>query len=157
MAEVGGSESFTVAGEEESGFLRQVVEERAGFGEEAVEPGGGALADWQHAVLAVLAFALDQGSGVGIIVAVIEIGHFGAPDAGGVEELQNCTVAQAEGVGGVGDGQQEPDFLPAEVFRKWAGLLARQVEIGGRIGGDDTGAAEPGEEAPDTTKPGERG
>ena len=28
-------------------FLRQVVEERAGFGDEAVEPGGGALSDGQ--------------------------------------------------------------------------------------------------------------
>jgi len=48
VAEVGRRDPRAVAAEEEGGFLRQVVEKRAGFGEEAVEPGGGALADGQH-------------------------------------------------------------------------------------------------------------
>ena len=38
-----------------------------------------------------------------------------------------------------------------------AGLLARQVEIGGGVGGNGAGSTEPGEEAPDATKPGELG
>jgi hypothetical protein len=42
VAKVGGAEARAVTGEEEPGFLRQVVEQRAGLGEEAIEPGGGA-------------------------------------------------------------------------------------------------------------------
>ena len=38
-----------------------------------------------------------------------------------------------------------------------AGLFARQVEIGGGVGGDGAGAAEPGEEAPHAAEPGELG
>jgi len=35
---------------------------------------------------------------------VIELGHFGATDAGGVEEFKDRAVAQAEGVDRVGQG-----------------------------------------------------
>ena len=157
VAEVGGAEALAVAGEEEGGFVGQVVEERAGFGEVAVEPGGGAFADGQQAAFAVLALADEQGAGGGIVVAVIEVGHFGAADAGGVEEFEDGAVAQAEGIGGVGDGEQALDFLVAEGFREVAGLFARQVEVGGGVGGDDAGAAEPGEEAPDAAEAGELG
>jgi hypothetical protein len=37
---------------------------------------------------------------------VVEVGHFGAADAGGVEEFQDGAVAQAEGIGGVGLGEK---------------------------------------------------
>ena len=134
-----------------------MVEERAGFGEVAVEPSGGALADRQHPALAVLALAHEQGPGVGIVVAVVEIGHFGAADAGGVEEFEYGAVAQAEGIGGIGNGEQALDFLGSRYFGSAAGLLARQVEIGGGVGGDDAGTAEPGEEAPDAAEAGELG
>ena len=68
-----GGEASAVAGEEEGGFVREVVEERAGLGEEAVEPGGGAFADGQHAVLAVLALADEKGAGAGIVVVKSQI------------------------------------------------------------------------------------
>ena len=110
-AEVGRGDAGAVAAEEQRGFLRQVVEERAGLGEVAVEPGGGAFADGQQPAFAVLALAHEQGAGGGIVVAVVEVGHFGAADAGGVEEFEDGAVAQAEGVGGVGDGEQAVDFL----------------------------------------------
>ena len=152
VAEVGGSESFAVAGEEEGGFLRQVVDEWARLGEEAVEPGGGALADGQHAVLAVLALADEEGAGVGIVVAVVELGHFAPANAGGVEEFEDGAVAQAEGIGGVGDGEKALDFVFVEGFGQAAGLFAREVEIGGGVGGDAAGSAEPGEEAADATE-----
>jgi len=116
VAKVGGAEALAVTGEEEGGFAGKMVEERAGFGEVAVEPGGGALADGQHPAFAVLAFAHDQGVGGGVVVAVVEIGHFTAPDAGGVEEFEDGAVAQAEGIGGVGDGEEALDFLGAEGF-----------------------------------------
>jgi hypothetical protein len=88
---------------------------------------------------------------------VIEVGHFGAADAGGVEEFQNGAVAQAEGVGWIGDGEQEVDFLFVKSFRELGGLFSWQVEIGGGVGGDDAGAAEPGEEAADAAEPGKLG
>ncbi len=127
------------------------------FGEEAVEPGGGALAHGQHPALAVLALADHQGAGGGIVVAVVEVGHFAAPDAGSIEEFEDGAVAQAEGIGGVGDGEEALDFLFVEGFGQAAGLLARQVEIGGGIGGNGAGAAKPGEEAPHAAEPGELG
>ncbi len=157
VAKIGGADAHAVAAEEEGGLLRQVVEERAGFDEKAVEPSGGALADGQHPAFASLAFADKQGPGVGIVVTVVEIGHLGAPDAGGVEKFEHGAVPQAEGVGGVGNGEQEVDFLFVEGFRELGGLFARQVKIGSRVCGDGAGAAEPGEEAPHAAEPGELG
>ncbi len=61
-------------------------------------------------------------------------------------------VPQAEGIGGVGDGEEALDFVFVEGFGQAAGLFAGQVEIGGGIGGDGAGAAEPGEEAPDAAE-----
>jgi hypothetical protein len=152
VADVFGTETLAVAAEEEGGFLRQMVEERAGFGEEAVEPGGGALADGEHAAFAVLAFAHDQGAGGGIVVAVVEVGHFAAADAGGVEEFEHGAVAQTEGIGGVGDGKQALDFLFVEGFGELGALFAWQVEIGSGVGGDGAAAAEPGEETADAAE-----
>jgi len=37
---------------------------------------------------------------------VVEVGHFGATDAGGVEKFQDGAVSQAEGVSGVGLGEK---------------------------------------------------
>lgn len=105
VAEVGGGEAGAVAAEEECGLARQVMEERAGVGEIAVEPGGGALADGQHPAFAALALAHEQRAGGGIVVAAVEPGHFAAPDASGVEEFEHGAVAQAEGVGGIRDGE----------------------------------------------------
>ena len=129
-----------------------MVEEWAGLAKEAIEPSGGAFADGQHPALAVLALSDDEGAGGGLIVAVIEVGHFSAPDAGGVKEFEHGAVAQAEGIGRVGDGEQALDFIRGEGFRKVAGLFARQIEIGSGIGRDNTGAAEPGKEAADTAR-----
>ena len=113
-----------------------MVEERAGFGEEAVEPGGGAFADGEQAAFAVFAFAHDEGAGGGVVVAVVEIGHFAAADAGGVEEFEDGAVAQAEGVGGIWNGEEVVDFLFVEGFGELGVLFARQVEVGGGVGWD---------------------
>ena len=73
VAKVIGAEALAVAGEKECGFLPQMIEERPGLGEEAVEPGGGAFADGQEAGFSVFAFPDEQGAGGGIVVAVIEL------------------------------------------------------------------------------------
>ena len=54
-------------------------------------------------------------------------------------------------------GEQELDFRRVEGFRQVAGLFARQVEIGGGVGGDDAGAAKPGEKAADAAEAGKLG
>ena len=133
------------------------MEARAGFGEVAGEPGGGAFADGQHPAFAALALANEQGAGVGIVITVIEICHFGAANAGGIEEFQNRAVAQSEGIGGVGHGKKGLNFLFAEELGEQAGLFARQVKVGSGICGDGAGAAKPNEEAPDAAEAGELG
>ena len=81
------------------------------------DSGGGTLSDGQQAAFAVLAFADQQGAGGGIVVAMVEIGHLGAADAGGVEEFEHGAVAQAEGIGGVWLGEQAGDFVGTQGFR----------------------------------------
>jgi hypothetical protein len=83
---------------------------------------------------------------------VVEVGHFAAPHPGGVEEFEHGAIAQAEGIGGVGNGEQALDFLFAEGFGELGALFARQVEIGGGVGGDGAAAAEPGKKAPDAAE-----
>ena len=134
-----------------------MVEVRASFREEAAEPGCGTLADRHHATLPTLSLADHQDTGGRVVVAVIELAHLAAPDAGGVEEFKNGPVAEADGIGGVWDGEEAGDFLGAQAFGQLPTLLAGEVEIGGGIGGDDAGAAEPGEEAPDAPETGELG
>jgi hypothetical protein len=130
---------------------------RAGIGQETVKPFGGALADGEQAAFAAFSLADVEGAGGGIVVAMVELGHFGSPDTGGVEEFEDGAVAQAEGIGGVGAGEQAVDFFGAEGFGEVAGLFARQVEIGGGVGGDDAAAAEPGEQPADAAEAGELG
>ena len=127
------------------------MEKWAGLGEVPVKPRGGTFADREHPALAVFALPHDQGAGGGIVIAGIEVGHFRAPDTGGVEEFQNCTVAQAERIGDVGFGEEALDFQFVEGFGQVASLFAREIQIGGGIGRDVARAAEPGEEAADAT------
>ena len=104
VAQIGWAQPHAVAAEEHGGFIWQVVKEWAGLGQEAVEPEGGPFAHRQQAALVVFAMADEQRAGGRIVIAVIEFGHFGAPDAGGVEEFEDGAVAQAERVGPVGQG-----------------------------------------------------
>ena len=53
----------------------------------------------------------------GIVVAVVELGHLGAADAGGVEEFEDGAVAQTEGIGCVGTGEQAINFIRVQGFR----------------------------------------
>ena len=156
-AEIGGGDAGAVAAEEQRGFVGQVVEERSGFGQEAVEPEGGAAPDGQETAFVVLAVANQQGVGGGIVVAGIELGHFGSADAGGVEEFEDGAVAQAHGIGGVGQREEPVEFFRAEGFGEAAGLLAGQIEVGGGIGGEGAAATEPGEETPDAAEATELG
>ena len=156
-AEIGGGDAGAVAAEEERGFVGQMIEERAGFGEEAVEPEGGPATDGQEAAFVVLAMADQQGVGGGVVVAGVELGHFGAPYAGGVEEFEDGAVAQAHGIGGVGQREEPVEFFRAEGFGEAAGLLAGQIEVGGGIGGEGAAATEPGEETPDAAEATELG
>jgi hypothetical protein len=79
----------------------------------------------------------------------------------GVEEFEDGAVAQAEGIGGVGTGEEAGeeagDFFGGEGFGEVAGLFARQVEIGDGVGGDEAGAAEPSEEPADAAESGDLG
>ena len=134
-----------------------MVEERAGFREVTAKPTGGAFTYRQHAAFTIFAFAHDQGAGGGVVVAVVEIGHFAAADAGGVEEFEDSAVAQAEGVGRIWNGEETVDFLFVKGFGELGGLFARQIEVGGGVGWDGAGAAEPGEEAADAAEPGKLG
>ena len=95
--------------------------------------------------------------GVRIVVAGVELGQFAAANAGGVEEFQNRAVAQADGVGGIGQGEEAVEFLCAEGFGEAAGLLAREIEVGGRVGREGAAAAQPGEEAADGPEAGKLG
>ena len=154
-AEKSFGEAGAVAAEEEAGFGGKVSEDWPGFVEVALEPAGGTGPDRKHPVLAALAAADVQGLQGGIKVAEIEAGHFGAADAGGVEKFEDYPVAQAKRAREVGELKQAGDFRLAEGFGKVARLLAWQVEVGGWVGREHAGAAQPGEEAPDTSKPGE--
>jgi hypothetical protein len=157
VSQISWAEAGAVAAEEQSALLRQMIEKRSGFGKEAVQPCGGTLADGQHPTFAVLTFSYDQGVGGRIVVAVVQVGHFGPPNAGGVENFEHGAVAQAKGIDGVGDGEQAFDFLDCEGFGQVAGLFTRQVKIGGGIGRNGAGAAEPGKKTPHTTEAGELG
>ena len=106
VAEVGGADAGAVAAEEQCGFGRQVGKEWSGFCQIADQPRCGACADRQQATFAALATTHKQGAGAGIEIAVVEVGHFGATDTGCVEEFQDRAVAQAEGISGVGLGEQ---------------------------------------------------
>jgi hypothetical protein len=86
---------------------------------------------------------------VGIVVANLQTCHFGAADAGGVEEFEHGAVAQAEGAGDIGQREQAVDLVQTERLRQGAGLLPWQVEIGRGVGGQNAVAAQPGEEAAD--------
>jgi len=85
------------------------------------------------------------------------LGHFGSADAGGVEEFEDGAVAQAHGIGGVGQREQAVEFFRAEGFGEATGLFAGQVEVGGGVGGNGAAATEPGEETPDAAEPTELG
>jgi hypothetical protein len=39
------------------------------------------------------------------VITVVEMGHFAAPNAGGIKKFEHGAVTQAEGIGWVGDGQ----------------------------------------------------
>ena len=157
VSQIGRAEAAAVSGKEHGGFRWQKVKQRAGLGQVTVQPPRGTLADGEQAAVAVFTLAHEQGEGGGIEVALVELGHFAAADAGGVEEFEDGAVAQAEGIVGVRKGEQTVDFLRREGFGKAASLLARQVEIGCRVGGNHSGAAKPGEEAPHASEPGEMG
>lgn len=95
--------------------------------------------------------------GGGIVVAEIELTEFGAAQTSCVEEFEHGAVAQAEGIGGVGNGKEKVDFFGGEAFGEGAGLFAGEFEIGGGVGRDEALAAEPGEEASDAAETGDLG
>ena len=94
VAEVGGADAGAVAAEEQCGFGGQVGKEWSGFCQIADQPRCGAFADRKQATFAAFATTHEQGAGVGIEIAVVEVGHFGAADASGVEKFQDGAVAQ---------------------------------------------------------------
>ena len=49
------------------------------------------------------------------------MGHFASPNAGGIKKFEHGAVTQAEGIGGVGDGQQPRDFIGIECFGQMLG------------------------------------
>jgi hypothetical protein len=95
-----------------------------------------------------------QGLEGGVEVAEVEVGHFGAADAGGVEEFEDGAIAQAKRAGEIGEVEQAGNFRFAEGFRQVSRLFAREVEVGGRVGQEHAGAAQPGEKPLDAPKAG---
>jgi len=55
-------QAVTYSAEKQRGFVGQLFKERTGFGQEAVEPSGGAPTHGQQAALVVLAVADEQGA-----------------------------------------------------------------------------------------------
>ena len=153
VAKRAGGDARAVAAEEQRGLSGQVGEVRTCIGQKTVEPGGGARANGQHPAFAALAPADGERLTVRIVVAEVEAGHFGAADAGGVEEFEDRAVAQAEAVAGVGRLKQKGEFGRRERFWKLARLFAGQVEVRRRVGRDDPVAAQPGEEPADAAQP----
>ncbi len=137
--------------------MGKMGEARAGFGQVAVEPEGGAGAHGQQPAFAALALADEEGLDGRVVVGAVQAGEFGAADAGGVEEFEDGAVAQAEGVGGIWEGEDAVDFLRGEGFGEALGLFAGQVEVGGGVGGEDGVAAQPGEEPAHDAEPAELG
>ena len=145
VAKVAGGDAGAVAAEEQRGFAGQMGEMRAGIGQKALHPCGGTRADGQHPAFAAFATAHGERAAVRIVVAEVEVGHFGAADAGGVEEFEHRTVAQAKGIGDVGQGEETRDFALIKGFWQLADVFARQVEVGSGVGRDGAIAAHRGE------------
>ena len=93
----------------------------------------------------------------GIEVAYIELAKLGASNAGGVEDFENGAITQPEEIGGIGLCEEDFDFLRAQGFGQCACLLAREVEIGGGVRGNEVLAAKCCEKAPDAAEPGDLG
>ncbi len=106
VAQIRWGDAGAVATEEEGGLIRKVGEEGPGFCEEFVHPRVRTCANWKAAKIPALAATDGEGVGGGIVVAEVELTEFGAADAGGVEEFKHGAVAQAEGLGGVGNGEK---------------------------------------------------
>jgi hypothetical protein len=93
-----------------------VIEEWSTLGQIALHPCGGTFSNWQHPAFPALALANDQRAGGGFVIAMVEMAHFTAPNAGGVEKFEHRAITQAKGIGWVGDSQQPRDFLGIERF-----------------------------------------
>ena len=68
------------------------------------EPEEGAFADRDVAVLGAFAAADEDGAAIEVDVSDCEVDQFGAAKRAGVEDLEYCAVAQAEGPGEIGRG-----------------------------------------------------
>ncbi len=111
VAEVSWGDAGAVAAEKKRSFVGKMVEQGARFMKKCAKPGCGSVTYGQHTKFS--AFAATDGKGVctGIIIADIELAQLGATDAGGVEKFEHGAVTQAEGVGGIGQGEQLGDFF----------------------------------------------
>lgn len=109
-----GAERSAVAGEEQGLLAVAEGKQGADFGEVAVEPAQGPFADGNVSVLA--AFAEPDMEDAALVVDVVEVqlGQFGAPDGGRVEQLKDCPVADSERVGDVGDGQHRVELADGQ-------------------------------------------
>jgi hypothetical protein len=155
VAEVGWGDAGAITTEKERSFVRNMVEQGARFTKKYAKPGCGSVTYGKHTKFS--AFAATDGKSVcaGIIIADVELAELGATDAGGVEKFEHGAVTQAEGVGGIGQGEQLGDFFRCKGLGEGAGLFAGEVEVGGGVGGNEVLAAEPGEEAADAAKAGD--
>ena len=152
IAEVGRCDPGAVATQKQRGFRRQVVKERSGFRQETIKPGGRAFAHRHHPAFAALALAHRQCPAVRIVIAEVQPGHFRPADARGIKQFQHRPVPQPEGIGRIGHGQHPRDLLAIEGLGQPSGLLARQIQIGSRIGRNHPGSTQPGKKPPHTTK-----
>ena len=101
----GGGEREAAGGEEQEGGggagfgAGDVV--RAGFGEVALQPLQGDVADGNQAVFAAFALFDDDGALGGVEVVEGQLAQFSGAEAAGVEQFEDGAVAEAFGGGGV--------------------------------------------------------
>ena len=66
-----------------------------------------------------------------------QISHFGATDAGDVEEFQDVAITTSKGAFQIRQAHQAYDFLATERFGQTAGLLTGKIKIRRWVGLDD--------------------
>ena len=111
VAQEAGADAFSITGKEKGAATLRRIEQGPGFLDVEAQPAQGALARRHHAILAALPFSDREQAALAVEVVEIEPRAFGAPDAGGVEGLEDGAVADAQRIGDVGHVQHGVDFI----------------------------------------------
>ena len=137
---------LAAAAHKEGAVVRSRQQVGAAVGAVAFKPGQGPVADGNQAAASAFAVTDVERPLDGLEVAPVEEGQFGAADAGGIEGFQDGPVAQAQNRGDIGLGQNQFGFGGGEDMGGQGPGLAREVQIGCRIGRQVALPGEPAEE-----------